>query len=126
MDLFTPVSRDSRQNEAVNKWLKAKGRATIVGCTGFGKTFIAIKTIKLLRTKYPDLSVLILVPTTALKQQWIDTLTEHDLIFNIDVQVMMGASQRETSCDLLILDKYLSSLNLSNCWKLLRAFKTTT
>lgn len=105
MDLFTPVSRDSRQNEAVNKWLKAKGRATIVGCTGFGKTFVAIKAIKLLRTKYPDLSVLILVPTTALKQQWIDTLTEHDLIFNIDVQVMMGASQREASCDLLILDE---------------------
>lgn len=119
MDLFTPVSRDVRQNEAVNKWIKAKGRGTIVACTGFGKTFIAIKTIKLLRTKYPDLTVLILVPTTALKHQWIDVLTDNDLIFNVDVQVMMGASQRETSCDLLILDE----VHRCAATKLLNVFK---
>lgn len=119
MDLFTPVSRDVRQNEAVNKWIKAKGKGTIVACTSFGKTFLAMKSIKLLRTKYPDLSVLILVPTTALKQQWINVLTDNDLIFNIDVQVMMGASQRETSCDLLILDE----VHRCAATKLLNVFK---
>ena len=122
MDLFTPVSRDVRQNEAVNKWIKAKGKGTIVACTGFGKTFIAIKAIKLLRTKYPDLTVLILVPTTALKHQWIDVLTDNDLIFNIEVQVMMGASQREASCDLLIIDEChrVSANKLFNVFKVVK------
>lgn len=122
MDLFTPVSRDVRQNEAVNKWIKAKGKGTVVACTGFGKTFIAIKAIKLLRTKYPDLTVLILVPTTALKHQWIDVLTDNDLIFNIEVQVMMGASQREASCDLLIIDEChrVSANKLFNVFKVVK------
>lgn len=35
-DLFTPVTRDERQNEAVSKWMQAKGRATIVAGTGVG------------------------------------------------------------------------------------------
>lgn len=35
-DLFTPVSRDERQEECVKAWLKNKGRGTIEACTGFG------------------------------------------------------------------------------------------
>lgn len=105
MNLFTPITRDERQNESVNKWIKSKGKGTIVAGTGVGKTYIAMKAIKLLRTKYPDLTVLVLVPTTVLKQQWLTTLSDHDLVFNIDVQVMMGASQREATCDLLIIDE---------------------
>ena len=35
-DLFTPLTRDERQDEAVRKWIKAKGKATVVAGTGFG------------------------------------------------------------------------------------------
>ena len=40
-DLFTPVTRDERQEESVKKWIKSKGRGTIVACTGYGKTRVA-------------------------------------------------------------------------------------
>lgn len=36
LSLFTPISRDERQAQAIKAWAKASGHATIVGCTGFG------------------------------------------------------------------------------------------
>lgn len=33
-DLFSPITRDERQEEAVRKWLQSKGHGTIVACTG--------------------------------------------------------------------------------------------
>jgi len=33
-DLFAPVTRDERQEESMKKWLQAKGRGTIIACTG--------------------------------------------------------------------------------------------
>ena len=59
-----------------------------------------------MQKRYPDLTVLILVPTTALKNQWIEKLVENNITGNISVQVMMGASQREAKCDLLIIDEF--------------------
>lgn len=35
-ELFKPLTRDERQTQAIKCWKEAKGRATIVGCTGFG------------------------------------------------------------------------------------------
>ena len=35
-DLFAPLARDERQEESVRKWLKAKGKGTVVAGTGFG------------------------------------------------------------------------------------------
>ncbi len=35
-DLFTPVTRDERQEEAIKNWIKSKGRGTIVAATAFG------------------------------------------------------------------------------------------
>lgn len=121
-DLFTPITRDERQNESVNKWIKTKGHATVVGCTGFGKTFVGIKAIKRLRKRYPELNVLILVPTSALKAQWVEILTEQEVIKNTSVQVMMGASQRKAECDLLIIDEAhrVNSEVLSNIFKVVK------
>lgn len=121
-DLFTPVTRDERQNEAVSKWMQAKGRATIVAGTGVGKTYIAMKAIKRLHKRYPRLNVLILVPTSALKAQWIETLAEQELLGNTSVQVMMGASQRKYECDLLIIDEChrINSEVLSNVFNVVK------
>lgn len=35
--LFKPVTRDERQEEAKQKWIKNKGKGTIEACTGFIK-----------------------------------------------------------------------------------------
>ena len=104
-DLFTPLTRDERQEESIRKWLKAGGHNSIVAATGIGKTRIAIKIITKLRSKYPNMSVLVLVPTEILKNQWIEELDTWGLGFNTEVKVMMGASKRSSSCDLLIIDE---------------------
>lgn len=122
LDLFKPITRDERQHESVTKWLKAKGHASIVACTGLGKTFIAIKAIQRMRKRYPELNVLVLVPTSALQSQWIEKLTENDVLRNTTVQVMMGASQRKYECDLLIIDEChrINSEVLSNVFKVVK------
>lgn len=35
-DLFTPATRDERQEESVRKWLQSKGKGTLECCTGYG------------------------------------------------------------------------------------------
>lgn len=35
-NLFSPITRDQRQNESVDKWMKFKGRASVVAATGTG------------------------------------------------------------------------------------------
>lgn len=122
LDLFKPVTRDERQHEAVTKWLKAKGHASVVAGTGVGKTYIAIKAIQRMRKRYPELNVLVLVPTSALQSQWIEKLTENDVLRNTTVQVMMGASQRKYECDLLIIDEChrINSEVLSNVFNVVK------
>ena len=105
LNLFEPVSRDERQTQALKAWIKAKGHATIVAATGFGKTKLSCDIIDKLRNKYPTMSVLIVVPTQNLKDQWLEVLDYRGLGFNTDVQVMMGASKKEQVCDLLIIDE---------------------
>lgn len=34
-DLFTPLTRDERQAESLNAWLRNKGRGCVEGCTGY-------------------------------------------------------------------------------------------
>lgn len=116
------MTRDERQHESVTKWLKAKGHASVVAGTGVGKTFIAIKAIQRMRKRYPELSVLVLVPTSALYTQWIEKLTENDVLKNTIVQVMMGASQRKYECDLLIIDEChrINSEVLSNVFNVVK------
>lgn len=121
-DLFTPLTRDERQEESVHKWLKAKGKGTVVAGTGVGKTVIAIKCIKKLLNKYPNISILILVPTELLKNQWIEELKKWEVCANIAVKVMMGASKKEYKCDLLIIDEAhrINSMLIANTFKVVK------
>lgn len=131
-DLFEPISRDERQAQAVKAWIKAKGHATIVAATGFGKTTTSCNIISKLRTKYPTMSVLVVVPTQNLKEQWEGVLDHKGLGFNTDVQVMMGASKRQQSCDLLIIDEahkinseVLSNILVNTKYKLILGLTAT-
>ena len=104
-DLFTPLTRDERQEESLQKWLKAKGKGTIIACTGYGKTKVAIDAFKKILTKYPNLKALIVVPTETLKNQWVSILDKQGLGLNNEVVVINTAAKKQYSCDLLILDE---------------------
>jgi superfamily II DNA or RNA helicase len=64
-----------------------------------------MNAITKLRAKYPTMSVLVVVPTQNLQEQWSKELDERGLGFNTDVRVMMGASKKEWSCDFLVIDE---------------------
>lgn len=121
-DLFTPLTRDERQYESMYKWLQSKGKGTIVAATGVGKTRIAIKCIQKVRSRYENLSILVLVPTEVLKKQWLEELTKWELIENSEVRVMMGASTKEYDCDMLIIDE----AHRVNSKVIANVFKTVT
>ena len=57
------MTRDERQDLAIEKWKKAGGRAGIEACTGLGKTRIALKTIQRVLNKAPTTTVVVVVPT---------------------------------------------------------------
>ena len=104
-DLFTPLTRDERQEESVRKWLINKGKGTIVACTGYGKSICALIIIKKLLTKYPKLKILIVVPTSGLKEQWEKHINSNQLGLNIETMIINTAAKTHCQCDLLILDE---------------------
>jgi superfamily II DNA or RNA helicase len=104
-DLFTPLTRDERQEESLRKWLTNKGKGCIEGCTGYGKTRIGLNAIETVRKRYPDLSVIIVVPTDVLRNQWLKNLDQRGLGLNCQVLIINTASKTLEQCDLLILDE---------------------
>lgn len=104
-DLFTPVTRDERQEQAKRAWLVNKGRGTIVGCTGIGKTRIALNTIKALLEKYPSMRILVVTPTDLLKNQWFEHVDKWGFGLNVDVQVINTTAKNGYVCDLLVIDE---------------------
>ena len=104
-DLFTPLTRDERQEESLRAWLKNKGRGCVEGCTGYGKTRIGLNAIETVRKRYPELSVIVVVPTDVLRNQWLEQLDERGLGWNCKVEIINTASKTIDQCDLLILDE---------------------
>lgn len=104
-DLFTPLTRDERQEESLKAWLRNKGKGCIEGCTGYGKTRIGLNAIERVMTKYPSLSVIVVVPTEILKNQWMSLIDKKGLGLNCKVLIINTASKKLESCDLLILDE---------------------
>lgn len=104
-DLFTPLTRDERQEESMRKWLQSKGCGTIVACTGYGKTRVATNCIKKVLSKYPTIRVLVVVPTDTLQKQWKAILDDNGLGLNTTVQIINSAAKNGFDCDLLILDE---------------------
>lgn len=105
MDLFTPISRDERQRQSVDKWIKSKGKGIIVAPTGFGKTKIAIDGINRILKKYPSLTIQVIVPSTSLVEQWNKRMSEKCLSKNFGVHTINTAVQHNWKCDILILDE---------------------
>lgn len=103
--LFKTVTRDERQEEARVKWIKNRCKGTFEFATGFGKTFTAIKCVKSVVNKYPNIKILIIVPTDNLKEQWIQNLDYNGLTFNTDVQIVNTVIKHHYKTDILVLDE---------------------
>ena len=99
------ISRTDRQKQSITKWIRSGGKATIEACTGFGKTRLSLMLITSLLKSNSKASVLIVVPTEFLKEQWIGQLIEWDLIDNCKVEIINTVIRSEWTCDLLIIDE---------------------
>jgi len=99
------VSRDARQEQAVQKWLDNRLKGTFEFPTGFGKSLVAFMCIKRFLNKNPTKQVLIIVPNDALKEQWLDQLIDHNLLKNCSIQIINSAIKKPISVDLLVLDE---------------------
>ena len=99
------MTRTERQRLCVKKWIAAKGKGTIVGATGFGKSRVGLTTFKALLKKYPTLRILVVVPTTGLKDQWQSLVDEWGFTFNVEIQVINTVIEHNWTCDLLTIDE---------------------
>lgn len=104
-ELFKPLTRTERQKEALHYWIKNSCRGTFEFPTGLGKTFTAIMGIKILVKKYPNLRVIVIVPTELLQQQWKSKLDEQSLSLNCQVLVINTAIKYHYDCDFLVIDE---------------------
>ena len=106
------MTRTERQQEAIKKWIKAKGKGTVVAPTGAGKTRIAIMSINAVRKKYPGIRVLVVGPTTPLKNQWEEEIYNWALSFNAEIQYVLSSALETatlSSLSLLIVKRLVIS-----------------
>lgn len=101
-DLF---DRTARQKQCIKEWLKNKLHGTVVAPTGVGKTRIGLLAIQLLKNKFSNLKILVVVPTEVLQSQWEAQLDEWGLSFNCEVQVINTVIKHNWQCDMLVLDE---------------------
>ena len=64
------------QKTALSLWNGNDFRGIVEVATAGGKTIFAIECLKIWLQKYPDGKILILVPTTALQDQWFVNLVD--------------------------------------------------
>jgi len=98
------MTRDERQQQIVDKWKTVK-RGSVVCVPGFGKTRISLMIIKQLAINNLNLTVLVVVPSDNLKDQWIKQLIEWELIQYVDVMIINTAVREQRDYKLLILDE---------------------
>src|SRR5574343_846585 len=95
-------SRDARQDLGVQKFINNNGIGAHQYPTGFGKTTVAIKTIKRFSST-KDIDVV--VPTIVLKNQWEEIIKKTFLgLRSIRVFVVNTYITEKRKCSLLILD----------------------
>lgn len=104
------LTRDERQALCVRRWLENKGKGIVCAATGFGKTNVAMLVIQKLLTIKPDLSILVVVPSQPLKEQWEGILSYNGICFNVEVSIINTASQTPKKVDLLIVDEIHTAL----------------
>ena len=61
-------------------------------------------TIQALVKKYPNLRVLVVVPTEALKNQWIEHVDKWGFQFNVELEIINTVVKHLYNCNFLVLD----------------------
>lgn len=105
------MTRSDRQDQAVQKWVEAKLKGTIVASVGFGKTRLGMLAINRFLAKNKTKKVIIVVPSDPIKQQWISETVQWKVFDNCSVKTMHDVSNHEYSCDLLVIDELHKSLS---------------
>tara|TARA_R110002012_G_scaffold275150_1_gene461665 strand:- start:7 stop:1185 length:1179 start_codon:yes stop_codon:yes gene_type:complete len=98
-------SRTERQLGIVQTFADNKGKGTLLAATGFGKTFTAIMVILRLIKARSNATVIIVVPTINLQNQWRAELKKNNVEANCNVIVINTAYKSKLKCDLLICDE---------------------
>lgn len=86
----------SWQRSALDAWKKNADRGVVAVVTGGGKTIFAYAAMLDLLRRRPDAHFIIVVPTTALLDQWIVGLTEDLRVSSTDIAAFSG-SERPSS-----------------------------
>lgn len=105
LELFTPYTRDERQEMCMKNWFKHRGKGCIVAPTGLGKTRIGLNILSKAIKHNPNVKYLVIVPTQALQDQWLAQLDERDLSFNGEVQIINSAVKVNWKTTILVLDE---------------------
>lgn len=100
------------QEEALDAWLRAGKKGTIVLPTGAGKTVVAMEAISLLNE-----ATIVIVPTLDLVDQWKGRLEEE---FSIKIGLLGGGSYEIEAVTVATYDSaYIHAPNLGNRFKLM-------
>lgn len=109
------MNRTERQKLGIKRWIEAGGHGILAYGTGVGKTYTSIMLIQSMYKRNPNLSVLVIVPTDVLKEQWQRELAKHQVFSICKVEIINTAIKHEYQVDLLILDEvhqYASEQNI--------------
>jgi len=98
------MNRDERQIMGLRKWRQSSFQGIAQYPTGFGKTYTAIRAIIGMISKKGIKSVVVVVPTITLKEQWEKELAKRKVKI-AKVYVINSAIKIEHDIDLLILDE---------------------
>ena len=98
-------SKLTRQQLVIRRWAENKFRGTLEAATGFGKTYVGILAIKYVAERIPEADFLVIVPTTVLKDQWEQQVTEHKLT-TVTVMVINTAIKLPRRAYLTIIDEF--------------------
>lgn len=109
-------TRDSIQYEAIKEWIDAGKSGTIVLPTGTGKTFVGATIACKQLSKELIESVLIVVPTTVLIEQWKNEIAKfygEEILSTktINIVCVQTAYKNEQYADLLIVDEVHTALS---------------
>lgn len=70
------------QKDAIGKFYECDRKMIAVVPTGAGKTYFAIKILRMLLEEYPNMRVIIIVPKIVIVNTWLEELMAHNFYFN--------------------------------------------
>lgn len=97
--------RTAWQFGCLEGWSKVGYKGTVEASTSSGKTRIALYAIQLLRRNNPLRTVMVVVPTRQLKDQWEKLLKQWKLQERAEVWVINSVIKGVHNCDLLVIDE---------------------